>query len=138
MLFYNKKSLLNRQFATNLDTVRQCRNFIIKMKYNFSLTSLLIPMESNANINFECYSATRKQDYFEKIFQHYELKWSLLCFCFLSVCATTPLLYGIIWYEKYGIVQQKRTLISGLVSSTSRLAIAWNALVQVCSGALYY
>ncbi len=53
-----------------------------------------------------------------------------LIFAVTGIIVTTPLTYGIIFYEKCGS-DKKRTLVNKLISSLCYAIIAWNLIIQI-------
>ena len=65
---------------------------------------------------------------FEKMYQNSNQKLYAVLFSGIGICFTTPLLFGIIYFERNN---HHRTLINQLISSIIWYGILWNGIVQV-------
>ena len=77
--------------------------------------------------NFTIYN---KQDYFEDLVANSSIKIILITFAILSSLISIPVIYGIIWFERFGS-DMKRILINRLVSSVCWSFFGWMLLAQI-------
>ena len=73
---------------------------------------------------------TSTNDYFSQLFENRSSKIIGVILTWLSICVYIPLLYSIIYYEKFGS-DKKRTVLNKLVSSICWCGIYYNLLSQV-------
>jgi hypothetical protein len=72
----------------------------------------------------------KRTNFFYAISENNISKFGAMTFSIISTPFIMLLLYGIIWFEKYG-VDKKRTILNQLVSSICWTALGANTLVQV-------
>ena len=77
-----------------------------------------------------CADYSHDSDFFAGLFANRISKFLAVTFSALGGAILMPLIYGIIWYEKYGS-DQKRTLINKLVSSLCWSCIQWFLIIQM-------
>ena len=82
----------------------------------------------NSTVQDGCFDST-ESDFFAGIFHNRPAKVASVILCITRSIILIPMVYGIIWYEKYGS-NQKCTLINKLVSSLCWSCFEWFIAIQ--------
>ncbi len=85
---------------------------------------------SNSTANFQV-------DYFEGLYENRPSKIAAVAFSIIAAIIILPLVYFIIWFEKYGS-DQKRTFLNKMVSSLCWTCIEWFAIIQSIDTIRYF
>ena len=76
------------------------------------------------------FTINNEQDYFDELFGNRPIKMFMIAFSSLSLLLSIPVIYGIIWFERFGC-DMKRIFINRLVSSVCWSFFAWILFAQI-------
>ena len=74
-------------------------------------------------------------EFYGQIYQIHPFKIYGICLSMINIFVLTPMLYAIIWYERFGS-NQRRTLINQLVAASCWHSVAYNLVGQTAEIAL--
>ena len=71
----------------------------------------------------------RSENYFYVLMENHASKITFNVFAFLTIVIFAPLYYFIVWYERYGGNDKRRTLINQLFALMCRIIVAYLLVV---------
>jgi len=115
-------------------------NPLLSLEYNCFINFSLFPFKlfyiiqtENIYVKFQAKIKMKKSnidDYFDVLRENNLYKFASVSLSVVITVTLLPLIYGIIWFERFGS-DKKRTLINMLVSSTCWTVIQCGVLLQV-------